>query len=106
MVKKILIATTLLLFGVKANAQKLSPNTSILLMGDDNTARREAPLQGNNRIDAFVTITDTSTLDSIVILGGEVHSKLSTALVTVSLPVCILQLHWQRRGSGHCGQRL
>ncbi len=88
MVKKILIATTLLLFGVKANAQKLSPNTSILLMGDDNTARREAPLQGNNRIDAFVTITDTSTLDSIVMLGGEVHSKLSTALVTVSLPVC------------------
>ena len=96
--KNVLITATLFLFGVLANAQKISPYTSFLLMGNSNAARLEPLSLNNNRVEAFISITDTLALDSITFLGGEVHSQLSTSLITASLPVSRIEKVASLRG--------
>lgn len=86
--KSVVLASLLMLSGAVA-AQKLSPNTELLLLNratgfQTNTMSVSAD---NETISAFVKINSQTVLEQIERLGGQVNTNYGGNLVTVTMPI-------------------
>lgn len=81
---------------VGAQAQKLSPQTMVAaLEHESNQASLAQGLGGNSQtettLSTFIHITDDKAIEQIEALGGKVHAKYGTGLVTATLPMSALR---------------
>lgn len=91
--KIILLATPLLLLGVAASAQKLSPSAEIALMKSSNRAAFKSPADSAQAtaVMAFVKVNSPSAADDIERLGGRVSSRMSQSELTATIPLSVLR---------------
>lgn len=80
-----ILAVMLLLTGGQAFAQKISPNTAIMLQNWQEERRAQATSE--KKVDAFVAISDKSALEKMRLMGVEIRSELGSGLVTASIPL-------------------
>ncbi len=86
--KRIYFLAAALLFCGTVTAQKLSPNTQLLML---KPAVQQTKSYGKNNsmtpVKAFVTISDPSAIRQIEQLGGTVHAQVTPTTLTAALPL-------------------
>lgn len=87
MKRNLILAATLLLAGLSASAQKLSPLTRLALSEAREGIQTKSVATQTQTVEAFVHLTDASAVAQIQALGGQVHTTVSDRLVTASLPL-------------------
>ena len=88
MKRNYILLAALLMAGGSVFAQKLSPNTTLMLM-DKNTSTIGVKSTDQNEtfIETFIHITDASVVDDLKTLGVTIQSVLSDHLVTAAVPM-------------------
>lgn len=90
MKKNYILLASLLMLGGSVYAQKLSPNTSLMLMDAQSGSMLKSADVTDRSVDAFVHLNDASAVDAITALGGTVQSVVSSDLVTATIPLSAL----------------
>ncbi len=88
MKRNYILLAALLMAGGSVFAQKLSPNTTLMLM-DNNTSviGVKSTDQNETYIEAFIHLSDASVVDELKALGVTIQSVLSDRLVTAAVPM-------------------
>ncbi len=90
--KKSILLAALLLAGINGFAQKLSPSTTLMLHELHSGRQKAQAADGTpNTVNCYVTVNNAEALEQIAKLGGKVNSRLTSTLVTATLPVAALQ---------------
>lgn len=95
--RRILLTAALATLCLGTQAQKLSPSTSVLAMEYENGKALAAKGMGDNSqtaasasgstLSTFIHITDDKAISQIEALGGKVHARYGTGIVTATLPM-------------------
>ena len=88
MKRKLLLLASLAMLGTSVFAQKLSPNTELLLLNRSNTSMLKTfGCEDAQTVGAFVKVKNQDVLAEIEKLGGAVNNTVSETLVTMTIPV-------------------
>ncbi len=88
MKRNYILLASLLLAGGSVFAQKLSPNTTLMLMDNSTSVIGVKSVDQNETyIEAFIHVSDASVVDELKGLGVTVQSVLSDRLVTAAVPM-------------------
>lgn len=89
--RTLILAATLTLSGATF-AQKLSPNTELMLLNRNSGLGMKSVAFGDNEtVGAFVKLSDRAAIAQIEALGGTLSSELTETVVTMRLPVAQLR---------------
>lgn len=88
MKKNLLLLASLAMMGTSVFAQKLSPNTELLLLNRNNTQMLKSfGCEESQTVGAYVKVKNEDVLAEIEKLGGAVNANLTGTLVTMTIPV-------------------
>ncbi len=88
MKRNYILLAALLMAGGSVFAQKLSPNTTLMLMDKSTSVIGvKATDQNETYIEAFIHLSDASVVDELKALGVTIQSVLSDRLVTAAVPM-------------------
>ncbi len=88
MKRNYILLAALLMAGGSVCAQKLSPNTTLMLMDNSTSVIGvKSTDQNETYIEAFIHLSDASVVDELKALGVTVQSVLSDRLVTAAVPM-------------------
>ncbi len=88
MKRNYILLAALLMAGGSVFAQKLSPNTTLMLMDNSTSVIGvKSTVQNETYIEAFIHVSDASVVDELKGLGVTVQSVFSDRLVTAAVPM-------------------
>ena len=88
MKRNYILLAALLMAGGSVFAQKLSPNTTLMLMDNSTSVIGvKSTDQNETYIEAFIHVSDASVVDELKGLGVTVQSVFSDRLVTAAVPM-------------------
>ncbi len=88
MKRNYILLAALLMAGGSVFAQKLSPNTTLMLMDKSTSVIGvKSTDQNETYIEAFIHLSDASVVDELKALGVTIQSVLSDRLVTAAVPM-------------------